>query len=137
MQAIAPVAKKFRKVYVEIGNVCNLQCSFCPEVEREKARLDRERFRKTLLEVKPFADRVCFHLMGEPLAHPDFVAFVGVAEEVGLPVEITTNGTLLSPEIEAALHSPIIHQVNFSLQSFFDNFPEASGSRYLEKILAF
>lgn len=128
---------QFRKIYVEIGNVCNLQCSFCPEVERQKTRLTAEELRGILFQVKPFTDRVCFHLMGEPLAHPDFPAFVGVAAEVGIPVEITTNGTLLNAATEEALMQPIVHQVNFSLQSFFDNFPGANPETYIQKIFSF
>ena len=131
------MAALFRKVYVEIGNVCNLQCSFCPEVDRAKLRVEKEKFRSLLMEVKPFAERVCFHLMGEPLAHPEFAALVQVAAEVGTPVEITTNGTLLSPAHQEALLNPIIHQVNFSLQSFYDNFRGVDPSTYLEKIFAF
>lgn len=127
----------FRKVYVEIGNVCNLQCSFCPEVDRAKYRVEKERFREILIQVKPTTDRVCFHLMGEPLAHPDFASLVEVAASVGTPVEITTNGTLLSPALQAALLNPIIHQVNFSLQSFFNNFRGVDPTTYLEKIFAF
>lgn len=128
---------RFRKVYLEIGNICNLQCSFCPVVDREKHRLEQEQFRSILREIKPHTDRVCFHLMGEPLSHPQFAAFVGVAEEEGIPVEITTNGTLLNPAIEDALLRPGIHQVNFSLQSFFDNFPGVNPDTYLEKIFRF
>jgi radical SAM protein with 4Fe4S-binding SPASM domain len=128
---------QFRKIYVEIGNVCNLQCSFCPEVERKKTRLTAEELRAILFQVKPLTDRVCFHLMGEPLAHPDFPAFVEVAAEVGIPVEITTNGTLLNPATEEALLRPIVHQVNFSLQSFFDNFPGANPETYIQKIFSF
>ena len=29
--------KRFKKIYVEITNSCNLKCSFCPENKREKA----------------------------------------------------------------------------------------------------
>jgi radical SAM protein with 4Fe4S-binding SPASM domain len=128
---------RFRKIYVEIGNICNLQCSFCPEVDREKFRLSEEQLRRTLNQIKPHTDRACFHLMGEPTAHPLFARFVEVAAEIGVPLEITTNGTLLNPELEAALLSPIVHQVNFSLQSFLDNFPGKNIATYLGKILAF
>lgn len=131
------MGKMFRKIYVEIGNICNLQCSFCPEVDRKKFRLTEENLRKTLQEIKPHTERACFHLMGEPLAHPLFSLFVKVAEEFAIPLEITTNGTLLTEEIEAALFSPSVHQVNFSLQSFLDNFPGKNISTYLGKILAF
>lgn len=129
--------KRFKRVYVEIGNVCNLQCSFCPEVDRKKFRLDAVEFRKTLEQVKPFADVVCFHVMGEPLAHPEFAQFVEIAGALEIPVEITTNGTLLNVKSEAALLHPIVRQVNFSLQSFFDNFPQASAEKYLKNIFAF
>jgi radical SAM protein with 4Fe4S-binding SPASM domain len=129
--------KQFKRVYVEIGNICNLQCSFCPEVDRTKFRLEAEAFRKTLEQVKPFADMVCFHVMGEPLAHPEFARFVEIAGELELPVEITTNGTLLNEAIERALFHPFVRQVNFSLQSFFDNFPRAKADTYLNNIFAF
>lgn len=128
---------RFRKVYVEIGNVCNLQCSFCPEVERKNTRLSGDELRNILIQVKPFTESVTFHLMGEPLAHPEFAEFVGIAGEVGLPVEITTNATLLKGEkLEALLH-PIVRQVNFSLQSYADNFPDKPLAPYLENIFAF
>lgn len=129
--------KRFRKIYVEIGNVCNLQCSFCPEVERRNARLEEEEFRRILEQVKPLAECATFHVMGEPMAHPSFARFVHVAGEVGIPVEITTNGTLLRGEkLEALLH-PVVRQVNFSLQSFVDNFPERPFEDYLAPIFAF
>jgi radical SAM protein with 4Fe4S-binding SPASM domain len=128
---------RFTKVYVEIGNVCNLQCSFCPEVERGKDRMDEAQLRRVLREVKPYAERVTYHLMGEPLAHPEFTRFVDVAGEEGVPLEITTNGTLLKPASEAALLHPTVAQVNFSLQSFFDNFPNADPETYLKRIFTF
>jgi radical SAM protein with 4Fe4S-binding SPASM domain len=90
-----------------------------------------------LAEVKPYAEFVCFHVMGEPLAHPEFPEFVRIAAELGVPVEITTNGTLLSEANISAILQPIIRQVNFSLQSYFDNFPQANPETYLAKIFAF
>ncbi len=117
--------------------MCNLQCSFCPEVERKNTRLSAEEFRSTLEQVAPLAEAVCFHVMGEPLAHPEFAAFVSIAGEVGIPVEITTNGTLLRGEkLESLLH-PIVRQVNFSLQSYADNFPDKPLAPYLAEIFAF
>jgi radical SAM protein with 4Fe4S-binding SPASM domain len=128
---------QFQRIYLEIGNVCNLQCSFCPEVDRAKARLDKESFSALLAQLKPYAEFVCFHVMGEPLAHPEFPLFVQIASELGVPVEITTNGTLLSETHIESLLNPIIRQVNFSLQSYFDNFPTANPEAYLAKIFAF
>lgn len=127
---------EFSKVYVEIGNICNLQCSFCPEVERKKFQMAEEELRKILLQVKPHAKRACYHLMGEPTGHPLFDRMVEVAVDVGLPLEITTNGTMVQ-KFESALLLPIVHQVNFSLQSYLDNFPATSPEPYFEKILSF
>jgi radical SAM protein with 4Fe4S-binding SPASM domain len=132
-----PTQEKFQKIYFEIGNICNLQCTFCPVVDREKFRVNLLDAKDTLEKIKHYTNRVCFHLMGEPLSHPDFSELVEVAEEVGTPLEITTNGTLLNSKNMEALLNPTVVQVNFSLQSFSDNFPNADEAKYLSSILNF
>lgn len=129
--------QKFKKVYLEISNICNLQCTFCPEVEREKKQLDSEKFKNYLSQVSPFAERICLHVMGEPLNHPQFCEFVKLAEEHNVSLEITTNGTLLNEQIQSALLNPCVNQVNFSIQSFLDNFPVANPQTYFDKIFNF
>ena len=51
--------KRFQKVYFEISNICSLHCGFCPEVEREKAVMDRELFSKIIAEAAPLTGEVC------------------------------------------------------------------------------
>ena len=128
---------QFKKIYFEIGNICNLQCTFCPEVDRAKFQIELQAFQKVLKQIKPLTERVCFHLMGEPTAHPNFHALVKTAEEMQVPVEITTNGTMLNESITQALLNSTIVQVNFSLQSYFDNFPQKDPNTYLNKIFEF
>jgi MoaA/NifB/PqqE/SkfB family radical SAM enzyme len=129
--------KRFEKIYVEIGNVCNLRCDFCPEVARGKDLMSRELFERVIADAAPLAREVCFHLMGEPLAHPRFPEFVDICAAHGLPVNITTNGTLLDEARTEALLRPVVRQVNFSVHSFASNFPGRDIGPYLEKIFAF
>lgn len=127
----------FQKIYLEISNICNLQCTFCPVVERDKAVMDEGPLREYLRKVKAHAERVCFHVMGEPLGHKEFPRFVEIAFEMGISLEITTNGTLLTAETQKALLNPAIVQVNFSVQSFFDNFPKSDPRTYVQKLVDF
>jgi radical SAM protein with 4Fe4S-binding SPASM domain len=129
--------KRFSRIYIEISNICNLQCSFCPVVEREKDVMPVDRFRSILKEAAPLAEQICLHVMGEPLGHPEFPRFVQIAEEQEVLLQITTNGTLLDEKRSAALLRPSIRQVNFSLQSFSDNFPKSDPKPYWKKILVF
>ncbi len=129
--------RAFKKIYIEISNVCNLQCTFCPVVDRDKKVMSVNFLRQTLRQIKPYAERICYHVMGEPLNHPHFGEAVQAAHEEGVALEITTNGTLLSEQMQNILLSPAIVQVNFSLQSFVDNFPKADPKVYFDKILQF
>lgn len=129
--------KRFKKVYIEISNVCNLQCTFCPEVQRGKTFMGPELFQKAARAVAPLTETVCFHLMGEPLLHPRFQDYVAFCGGLGLPVDITTNGILLDEKRMEALLHPALRQVNFSLQAFGDNFPEKDNAAYLDKIFHF
>lgn len=127
----------FQKIYLEISNICNLQCTFCPAVEREKQVMDGSSLREYILKIKNHAERVCFHVMGEPLGHKQFPEFVAIAQENNIKLEITTNGTLLTEELYKALLNPTVVQVNFSVQSFFDNFPKSDPKTYIQKLLTF
>ncbi|MBY0385163.1 SPASM domain-containing protein, partial [bacterium] len=49
----------------------------------------------------------------------------------------TTNGTLLNEQNIQALLSSSVVQINFSLQSFVDNFPKANPETYFSNILSF
>lgn len=129
--------KRFKKVYIEISNVCNLQCSFCPEVDREKRFMEPDLFQKTVRMVAPLTEEVCFHLMGEPLLHPEFDHYLADCGTIGLPVNLTTNGLLLNSDRIITLMNPALKQINFSLQSFESNFPGKDNSDYLQKIFDF
>lgn len=129
--------KRFRKIYIEISNVCNLQCTFCPEVVRDKKFMEPELFKEVATAAAPLTDEVCFHLMGEPLLHPELEKYLNICDALKLPVNLTTNGLLLDEKRMKALLNPTISQINFSLQSFESNFPGRDNSAYLQKIFDF
>jgi radical SAM protein with 4Fe4S-binding SPASM domain len=126
--------KRFSKINIEISNICNLQCSFCPEVIREKGMMDPELFASILAEVGPLTDQVCLHLMGDPLVHSKLDRFIEICAKHETPVFLVTNGVLLRPRQAESLLHPIVRQVNFSLHSFPDNFPDRDPGPYLDQI---
>lgn len=129
---------RFFRTYIEISNICNLQCTFCPEVEREKKVLSTADFRKILKQVLPHTEQVCLHLMGEPLAHPEFREILNICDEENATIHLTTNGTFLSKYgFETFFKSKCLRQINFSLHSFKDNFPGQDMRPYLYDILQF
>ena len=84
-----------KKAYLEITNICNLSCAFCPGTRREKRMLTREEFTILATKLRPHVAYLYFHLMGEPLLHPLLGEFLEIAGKLGFKVMITTNGTLL------------------------------------------
>ena len=110
-----------RKVYLEITNICNLSCSFCPGTRREKAFMLPEDFRVLASKLRPHTQYLYLHLLGEPLLHPELKEILGVAAELDFRVIITTNGTLLDRQADLLLSSSAVHKLNISLQSFEAN----------------
>lgn len=110
-----------KKVYLEITNVCNLSCAFCPGTRRAKRFMTLEEFQILSARLRPHTDFLYFHLMGEPLLHPELGAFLTHAGALGFKVILTTNGTLLPVREELLLSAPALHKVNISLQSFEAN----------------
>ncbi len=131
------MAKKFTKINIEISNICNLQCSFCPEVIRTKKLMPVELFREIIRQVAPLTEQVCFHLMGEPLVHPQFSELVDICHEQNVKIFLVSNGVLLREPLAEKLLHPAFRQINFSLHSFFDNHPDKDPTVYLDKIFRF
>jgi len=129
--------KRFRKVYLEISNVCNLNCSFCPGTKRVPRVMEEEEFALLLTRLRPWTDYLYFHLMGEPLCHPRLERFLALAGEAGFKVILTTNGTLLPRRQEALLDAAGLHKVNISLHAFEANDLSMPFEAYLEGCFAF
>ena len=127
----------FKKVYLEISNICNVQCSFCPVVEKDNKLMDVAEFESVLKEVAPLAETVCLHLLGEPLAHPKFSEILDVCERYNTQIDLTTNGILIKRYSERIINSPSVRQVNFSIQAFKDNFPDRDLDPFLLPIFEF
>lgn len=129
--------KPFRKIYVEISNRCNLRCSFCPGTARPLGAMTEGDFARLLPKLRPYTDFLYFHLMGEPLCHPQLEGFLELAGEAGFQVILTTNGTLLPRLREVLLAAPALHKVNVSLQAFEGSGMAMDFDTYLGGCFAF
>ena len=144
-------------VYIEITNVCNLHCSFCPcgtaadngyaDGNVNAADYSSMSARRTFMDSKLFeacisgaqeigASNVYFHVLGEPTLHPGFAHYVKKLEQTPLKLTLTTNGTTIERTGRQILASPAVHQVNFSTHAYAE-LPRETAERYLQNVLDF
>lgn len=119
--------KKFKKIYIEITNICNLSCSFCSIDKRVKETITLEKLENILIKINDYTDYVYLHVKGEPLLHPELDKILELCQKYNKKVNITTNGTLLKEKEKILLH-PTVRQINISLHS------ENNKANYLEEI---
>lgn len=129
--------KRFRKIYLEISNVCNLHCSFCPGTMRPQRVMTETEFSYLLPKLRPWSDYLYFHLMGEPLCHPQLERFLALAADTGFRVILTTNGTLLSKQQEVLRKAAALHKINISLHAFEANDIPIPFESYLHQCFTF
>lgn len=116
-------SKPYSRVYVEITNICNRACSFCHGTSREPMRMSKEGFRQIADALIPYTDYIYFHVMGEPLTHPDLIPMIEYATGLGFKCAVTTNGTLLDRVGERLIDAGV-YKVNISVHSFEDGTEE-------------
>lgn len=91
------------RMYLESTNACNLRCIMCPTglglAKRTRGFIDYDLFRQVVDEMAPHVSATTLHIWGEPLLHPRIVDMIAYCRERGLHAEISTNATLLTPEI--------------------------------------
>lgn len=118
---------KYKKIYIEITNICNLNCSFCSIDNRKKQLITVNNFEKILNKINDYTDYLYLHVKGEPLLHPKLKEILDLCLKYNKKVNITTNGTLIKDNINLLNH-PSIRQINISLHS------ENNRDNYMEDI---
>lgn len=108
--------KLFNKIYVEITNNCNLQCSFCSKSNLIKHEMTNEEFRIVIQKIKKYTNNIYLHIKGEPLLHSKLDDILSICDENNIIVSITTNGTLLDKKKDILQKHPI-KNINISLHS--------------------
>lgn len=123
---------KFNKIYIELTNVCGLECSFCPTKIEKPSKIDLVTFNTLLQQVKVYTNIITFHIFGDPLTLSNLKEYLDIVEKNNLKVEITTTGLFLKRfSLELFLHNAI-RQINFSLNSYNKNEMKISLQEYLD-----
>ena len=125
----------FSRIYVEITNICNMNCSFCHGHSRRLKQMTTDEFELILDKISGHTNYIYYHLMGEPLSHPKLPEFLQIARKKGFKSMITTNGTLLNKCGDKILGAGI-HKVNISVHSFEDG-TEDQFENYMKSLVDF
>ena len=125
---------RFKKIYIEITNVCNYHCSFCVTTSRSNQFISPANFSILVEKIRPFTDYIYLHVLGEPLLHPKFGEILEIAHQAGLKVNITTNGGLIEQKKDILL-SHAIRQINVSLHDAQENVSPQQWDTYLNAVL--
>lgn len=122
------------RCYLEITNICNLDCIFCPKTVRAKRSLTPQEFDCLTDRLRGEVKFLYFHLMGEPLLHKHLPQFIVTAREKGFIPVLTTNGTLLDKAQDVIEAVP--HKVQISLHSHEGNGKE-NFAEYIGGVMRF
>lgn len=126
------------RAYVEIGNICNLSCSFCPGTQREPRQMAEAEFRAVCQRLAGRVKFLYLHLMGEPLLHPGLDIFLKIMKEFDFKTCITTNGTLLKERASVLLkHSDAVHKVAISMHAPEGNRISGAIDEYMNHVMDF
>jgi len=131
------IIKKFRKVHIEITNICNLKCTFCPPKIKPNGVMSLEDFDDINKQLKPFTKELAYHIVGDPLVLKNLNEYLDISLKHDLKVNITTTANKISPNDYDALMNKTIKQINFSINSYNANSHKKSLDEYLDPILDF
>lgn len=121
---------KFKRIYIEITNICNLSCSFCSLNSRLKREMTVLEFEEVMAKIKDYTDYIYLHVKGEPLTHHYLDNILRITAKYNKKVCITTNGVFLKDKLNILKKYNNIYQINISLHS------ENNKENYLEDIIS-
>ncbi|WP_162974588.1 radical SAM/SPASM domain-containing protein [Helicobacter pylori] len=132
---MTPNKKFFKKIYVELSDICGLQCSFCPNPKNIRGVMPLELFEKVCKEVAPLTQMITLHVLGDPCKLKNLNRYLSTAKRFSLKVDLVTSGAYWC-DFETLLQD-VIYQISISLDAGLDNHNKLNQHRYIQKILEF
>jgi radical SAM protein with 4Fe4S-binding SPASM domain len=129
--------KKFKKVHIEITNICNLKCSFCPPKNLPNTTMSLDKFEQINKELAPITRELAYHIVGDPLVVSNLNKYLDISKKYDLKVNLTTTGYSLKEEQFESLNNEAIKQINFSINSYNGNSHKKTLDEYLTPIFEF
>ncbi len=128
---------RFEKIYIELSDICGLNCGFCPSVKGVRGAMSVEKFGIIAKKVAGVGRIYTFHLLGDPLVLPNLKDFIKLANAHKMPLELTTSGFYMSEKnTQLLLESENIRQINLSLMAFLAQ-KKLNLNEYFAPILRF
>lgn len=112
---------KLRKIYIELSDICQLSCPFCPAPKGVRGIMPLSLFARALESAKHLSKRIALHILGDPCYLPDLSEYLALAGQHGLEIELVTSGLFFHKHEPALLLSPPIYQLSISLESGAQN----------------
>ncbi|WP_183029795.1 radical SAM/SPASM domain-containing protein [Helicobacter pylori] len=132
---MTPNKKLFKKIYIELSDICGLQCSFCPNPKNIRGVMPLELFEKVCKEAAPLTPMITLHVLGDPCKLKNLNRYLSTAKRFSLKVDLVTSGVYLC-DFETLLQD-VIYQISISLDAGLDNHNKLNQHRYIQKILEF
>ena len=124
-------------MHIEITNICNLKCTFCPPKILPNGTMSLEKFDDLNFQLKPYTKELAYHMVGDPLVLSNLNEYLNISLKHDLKVNITTTANNINEKHYKALMNPTIKQINFSINSYNANSHKKSLDEYLNPILDF
>lgn len=106
---------------LELSNICNHKCLFCPnsEMRRRRCHMDSGLVYRLLSEGSKLGiKKVGLFITGEPFVSPDLEKYISFAKENNYTyVFITTNGALATPDRLAGIMEAGVDSIKFSINA--------------------
>jgi len=104
-----------KRVYLELTNACNLNCSFCSNPKGNRF-LDIKQIDNYLIQIKEYCNYIYLHILGEPTLHPDFNEILNLLDKYDFNLQLVSNGTLLNKYPDLLNHK-CLRKLSISIHS--------------------
>lgn len=132
LETVIPLRTPFI-LYLDPSSACNLSCVFCPcgsahkdlwsdEKRKSVGIMPFDLYKKIIDDCQGFPDKIKalrLYKEGEPLLNKNLPDMISYAQKSGKfeTIDFTTNGTLLTPEINRKLVESGLSRINISVEA--------------------